>query len=486
MQTLIQSVLTLPDKGLGHDGLEPNALASVDVLLMGTQIQAVAPAGTLPRTTHQRVIDGRDKLLLAGFVNGHTHSSQVWQRGLIPQLPLELWLANVFESTPRHLEQLYWGAVSTAVDTLFSGGTCVMDHAYVIPGQEMETVAELVRGYRDVGLRAVVAPLMMDLPFASGFPQGCLLPQSASPRSATELLALMESMVAEFHDPANGIYIGVGPTGFHRCSDDLLAGCADLSQRYDLCYHTHLLETRAQHRLAQERYSRSAVQHLADLGCLGPRTSLAHGVWIDEADIDRMAGAGATLVHNPVSNLRLGSGLAPILKCLQRGLNVAFGCDGAASNDAQNLLEVIKLGTILHTITEDDYDHWITPEQALHMATVGGAQGVNLGNRTGRIAPGLDADLILYNFNHPSLLPNTNPLQLLVLGRPTEVVEAAWVQGRQLIDQGRLLTVDVATLHQALRQPSPSTQVARTQHHPVEPHYRNVMLMGVHSYTTGD
>lgn len=480
MQTLIQSVLTLrrdaSERDALADTLEADTLETVDVLLAGTQIQAVASAGTLLRAANQRVIDGRDKLLLAGFVNGHTHSSQVWQRGLIPQLPLELWLANVFESTPRQLDQIYWGAVSTAVDTLLSGGTCVMDHAYVIPGQEMETVAALVRGYRAVGLRAVVAPLIMDLPFASGFPKGCLLPQSASPRSASELLALMEAMVAEFHDPDHGIYIGAGPTGFHRCSDDLLAGCADLSQRYGLCYHTHLLETRAQHRLAQERYGISAVQHLANLGCLGPRTSLAHGVWIDEADIDRMAEAGATLVHNPVSNLRLGSGLAPILKCVQRGLNVAFGCDGSASNDAQNLLEVIKLGTILHTVTEADYDHWLTPAQTLRMATVGGARGVNLGHCTGRIAPGFDADVILYNLNHPSLLPSTNPLQLLVLGRPTEVVESAWVRGRQIVDQGRLLTVDVTALHHALLQPSSPPQRAQTQHHPVEPHYRNVML----------
>jgi 5-methylthioadenosine/S-adenosylhomocysteine deaminase len=476
MQTLIQSVLTLPANDLGHDGLEPHALESLDVLLVGTQIQSVAPAGTLPQTADQRVINGRDKLLLAGFVNGHTHSSQVWQRGLIPQLPLELWLANVFESTPHHLDQLYWGAVSTAVDTLLSGGTCVMDHAYVIPGQEMETVAALVRGYRAVGMRAVVAPLMMDLPFSSGFPKGCLLPQSASPRSARELLALMEAMVAEFHDPENGIYIGLGPTGFHRCSDELLVGCADLSQRYDLCLHTHLLETRAQQRLAQERYGIRAVQHLATLGCLSSRTSLAHGVWIDEADMDDLARAGATLVHNPVSNLRLGSGLAPILKCLQRGLNVAFGCDGAASNDAQNLLEVIKLGTIVHTVTDPDYDRWISPEQALRMATVGGAKGVNLGDRMGRIAPGFEADLVLYNLDHPSLLPRTNPLQLLVLGRPTEVVEAAWVRGRQLVDQGQLLTLDREALHDALRHPPMASPESRTQHHAVEPHYREVML----------
>ncbi|MEA5449884.1 amidohydrolase [Leptolyngbya sp. CCNP1308] len=464
MQTLIQSVLTLQN----------GSLELVDVLLMGDRIHTVAPANSLP--VAPCLIDGTDKLLLPGFVNGHTHSSQVWQRGLIPQLPLELWLANVFDSTPRQLDQFYWGAVSTAVDTLLSGGTCVMDHAYVLPHQEMETVDALVRGYKAVGIRAVIAPLIQDLPFASGFPRGCLLPQAASPQSAAELLAMMEAIVAEFHDPNQGIYIGVGPTGFHRCSDELLAGCGKLSDRLNLCYHTHLLETRAQQRLAQERYGISAVQHLENLGCLTPRTSVAHGVWIDDADIELLARTESTLVHNPVSNLRLGSGLAPVLKGLQAGLNVSFGCDGAASNDAQHLLEAIKLGTILHTVTDQDYEHWLTPEQAVQMAAMGGAKGVNLGDRTGTITPGMDADLVLYNLNHPSMLPRNNPLQLLILGRPTDVVEAAWVQGRQLVDQGRVLTVDTAALHHMLRHQPQAVHPAEPPHHPVEPHYREVML----------
>ncbi|MBE9112474.1 amidohydrolase [Nodosilinea sp. LEGE 07298] len=466
MQTLIRSVLALQN----------GTLQSVDVLLVDQHIRTVAPAGTIPVAPHQQVIPGEDRLLLPGFVNGHTHSSQVWQRGLIPQLPLELWLANVFDSTPRQLDQFYWGAVSTALDTLLSGGTGLIDHAYVIPGQELETVDALVRGYKAVGIRAVIAPLIQDLPFASGLPKGCLLPQSASPRSAADLLALMEAIIAEFHDPNNGIYIGVGPTGFHRCSDELLAGCGEISDRLNLCYHTHLLETRAQQRLAQERYGISAVQHLQNLGCLTPRTSLAHGVWISEADIALLASVGSTLVHNPVSNLRLGSGLAPVLKCLQAGLNVAIGCDGAASNDAQNMLEAIKLGTILHTVTDSDYENWLTPEQAVQMAAVGGAKAANLGDRTGTLTPGMDADLVLYNLDHPSMLPRTNPLQLLVLGRPTDVVEAAWVRGRQLVDQGQVLTVDTAAMHHHLRYQAFTAKASQVQHHPVEAHYRDVML----------
>jgi cytosine/adenosine deaminase-related metal-dependent hydrolase len=466
MTTLISSVFTL----------QGEALETLDILINNHTIEAVAPAGSLSTDGHEAVIFGENKLLLPGFVNGHTHSYQVWQRGLIPQLPLELWLADLIDSSPQQLDQYYWGAVSTAVDTLLSGGTCIMDHCYVAPGQEHDIVDTLVRGYKAVGIRAVIAPMIQDMPFVMGLPGGCTLPHEPSTEKASDILAMMASLVEKFHEPEAGIYIGMGPTGFHRCSDELLQGCEDISRRYDLCYHTHLLETRAQKRLAYERYGTSAVKHLQSLGCLTPRTSIAHGVWIEEDDLNVLAETGTTLVHNPVSNLRLGSGLAPILKGRDAGVNIALGCDGAASNDAQNMLETIKLGTILHTVNDLDYQKWLTPGATLRMATAGGAKGVNLATSTGTIAPGMEADLVLYDLDHPSMLPHTNPLQLLVLGHPTEVVESVWIRGRQLVRQGQIQTIDVSDLYEALRkQPIRKEAINRQTIQKIEPHYRNTI-----------
>ncbi|XPM55264.2 MAG: amidohydrolase family protein [Leptolyngbya sp. IPPAS B-1204] len=152
----------------------------VDVQISQDRISAISPAYSQP-TENRIVVNGQDKLLLPGFVNAHTHSSQIWQRGLIPQLPLELWLADVFDSSPTHLEQFYLAALRTAVDTLLSGGTCLMDHAYLLPNQELETVAALVKSYREVGIRALIAPLIQDQPFVAGLPGGNALPQSAYP-----------------------------------------------------------------------------------------------------------------------------------------------------------------------------------------------------------------------------------------------------------------------------------------------------------------
>lgn len=467
-----------------RNALVPQSLSyeKIDVEVIANRIGAIRPSEPFRETSYpvsvdavsiDAVIDGRDKLLIAGFVNGHTHSSQIWQRGLISQLPLELWLADLFDSTPTNLEHFYLGAVSTAVDTILSGGTCVVDHAYLASGQELETVAALVKGYTEVGIRAVIAPLIQDLPFVAGLPAGMSLPHTPYPRSTAEILELMEAIIRQFHQPEAGIYIGLGPTGFHRCSDQLLEGCATLSDRYNLCCHSHLLETKAQKRLAQERYGRSGVEHLQQLGFLNERTSLAHGVWLSDQDIEILAATRSTVVHNPVSNLRLGSGIAPILKCLQAGVNVAFGCDGAASNDAQNLLEAIKLGTILHTVSDPDYRSWLTPHTALTMAALGGAKGINLADQIGSLTPGKQADLVLYDLQHPAFLPCTDPVQLLVLGRPTDVVDYVWVNGKLIVEQGKVVTVDVSHLRQELQARNRGKNRPKFQTiHQIEPHYR--------------
>lgn len=463
MGCLIQNVLIADEAGYHV----------TDIAITDTCISEIAPQ--LPSTS--TCIDGQDKLLLPGFVNGHTHSSQIWQRGLVPQLPLELWLANVFDATESSsMDDFYLGAMSTAVDTLLSGGTCLMDHAYVVAGREVETVAAIVRAYKEVGIRAFIAPLIFDQPMLAGIPTGVNHTPDSVTTGTAETLALMEEIVRQFHEPDAGIQIAVGPTGFHRCSDELLMGCIALSERYNLCRHTHLLETRAQKLLAQERYGGSAVAHLKQLGFLDHRTSLAHSVWLDDSDIAILATTGATVVHNPVSNLRLGSGIAPILKYLRAGVNVGFGCDGSASNDAQNLFEALKLGTILHTVTDIDYQHWLTPARAVQMAALGGAKGVNLATETGSLTVGKKADLVLYDLTHPSLQPLTDPLQLLVLGRPTQVVDSVWINGKQVVAAGKVTTVDAEQLCQTLRDRHRSRSQPQFQTLPqLEPRYRRLL-----------
>ncbi|WP_392477932.1 amidohydrolase [Nostoc sp. C110] len=447
--------------------------ATVDVQIVDGAIAAIAPNLPVIGT----VIDGKNKLLLPGFFNAHTHSSEMWQRGIMSVLPLELWLAELYDFAPLDTEQVYLSALGTAVETLLSGGTSVVDHLVLIPGLELETIAIATRAYREVGIRAFIAPLIQDESLTAGLPSG----ESARThepyhRSTAATLEIIEEAVRQFHRPDEGVNILVAPTGIQLCSDALFTGCIELSDRYNLCRHSHLLETRAQEKLAQEKYACTAVEHLKRIGFLSDRTSLAHCVWLNDADIAILAETESTVVHNPLSNLRLGSGIAPILKYRQSGVNVTFGCDGASSNDSQDLLEAIKMGSILHNITDSDYQYWITPRQAVEMASLGGAKGLNLADKLGSLTVGKQADLVLYDLTNLSLLPRTDPIGLLVLGRPTNVVNSAWVNGKQIVADGKVTTINVDELRKELFNRSQwetkrkSETVAQ-----IEAHYRTVM-----------
>ncbi|MEH2202025.1 amidohydrolase [Nostoc sp.] len=447
--------------------------ATVDVQIVDDAIAAIAP--NLPAIG--TVINGKNKLLLPGFFNAHTHSSEMWQRGIMSALPLELWLAELYDFAPLDPEQVYLSALGTAVETLLSGGTSVVDHLVLIPGLELETIAIATRAYREVGIRAFIAPLIQDESLSAGIPSG----ESAKThepyfRSTAATLEIIEEAVRQFHRPDEGINILVAPTGIQLCTDALFVGCTELSDRYNLCRHSHLLETRAQEKLAQEKYGCTAVEHLKRIGFLSGRTTLAHCVWLNDNDIAILAETKSTVVHNPLSNLRLGSGIAPILKYRQAGVNVTFGCDGASSNDSQDLLEAIKIGSILHNVTDLDYQHWITPRQAVEMASLGGAKGFNVADKLGSITIGKQADLVLYDLTNLSLLPRTDPIGLLVLGRPTNVVDSVWVNGKQIVADGKVTTINVDELRQELFNRSQWETKRKSQTvAQIEAHYRTVM-----------
>lgn len=446
---------------------------TLDVQLIDNKISAIAPnlevVGTL--------IDGQNKLLLPGFVNAHTHSSEMWQRGIIPPVPLELWIAELYDFAPLEPQQVYLSALGTAVETLLSGGTSVVDHLVLIPGKEIETIASAVKAYQEVGIRAFIGPLIQDESLTAGTPDGDNKRQHETYlRSTQAALDLMQEAVDKFHNPAEGVNILVAPTGIQLCSDALFKGCIELSDRYNLCRHAHLLETQAQKKLAQEKYGCSGVEHLNRIGYLSERTSLAHCVWLSDNDINILAETQSTVVHNPLSNLRLGSGIAPILKYLQAGINVSFGCDGSASNDSQDLLEAIKIGSILHNVTDLDYRHWITPRQSVEMASLGGAKGLNMADELGSLTVGKKADLVLYDLTNLSLLPRTDPIGLLILGRPTNAVDSVWMNGKLVIADGKVVTVDVDNLRQQLFEYSAWSNKLQSQTFAqIEAHYRKVM-----------
>jgi guanine deaminase len=254
---------------------------------------------------------------------------------------------------------------------------------------------------------------------------------------------------ADWPYDSDRVRLGLAPTIPLHCSDDFLRGCAELSATLGLPMQTHLAESRAQAVVGQQRYGHSLVAHLAQLGLLSPRFSVAHAIWVSDADIEQLAAAGVTAIHNPLSNLRLGSGIAPLRRMLERGLAVGLGTDGANTSDTQNLFEAMRLAAGLSRVVDADEDRWVSGSEVLRMATTGSARALGLGGPPiGRLAPGYAADLVLLDLSQPVYVPLRDTTRQLVHGENGSAVDRVLVGGRLVVDQGRVLTVDEAALRQ--------------------------------------
>jgi len=173
---------------------------------------------------------------------------------------------------------------------------------------------------------------------------------------------------------------------------------------------------------------------------------VAHAIWVSDADIDQLAAAGVSAIHNPLSNLRLGSGIAPLRRMLERGLNVGLGTDGANTSDTQNLFEAMRLAAGLSRVVDADEARWVSGPEALRMATTGSARALGLDGQVGRIAPGYQADLVLLDLAQPAYVPLRDTTRQLVHGENGGAVDRVLVAGRVVVEQGRALTVDEAAL----------------------------------------
>mmetsp|Transcript_5670 Transcript_5670/g.13542 ORF Transcript_5670/g.13542 Transcript_5670/m.13542 type:complete len:590 (-) Transcript_5670:246-2015(-) len=470
-----------------------------DVLIADGLLVKIAPAGTLatPRDGG-RFVDCTHRMLLPGFFNAHTHSVQHWVRGLIMPLPLELWVLQLIQHEPRgnggwngsesfdKTPALAVGvsAMLCGVEALLSGCTAIMDHHYI---RNCEDMATAVAAYKAVGIRAFIAPMLDDdaelyqnfIPLCSAAEEvnrrahaaGCACgsrgmradgnfrerPGGSDAEKTKKQLALWEECVERFHRPDEGIHVVIGPVTAYSASLDMLRGAADIRRRHGLAGHTHLLETRAQAMMAHQHFpSGSAVSHLAESGFLSlPGTSCAHACWLTDDEAKLMAESGASVVHCPVSNLRLGSGVLPLSKFLEHGVNVAIGCDGAASSDGQDMLEALKLATIIHTASTPEYRSWPTARfTALTLAARNGYRSVNFGGDAGggELLEGRVADVTLWDLTALSLLPRTDPLSLVVLGSRTQApgagsgLDSAWVDGVLTVEGGSPVGIDLPAL----------------------------------------
>ena len=475
MTLLIQHVLlvTLNDR---DEVIEDGSL-----VVEGRWLKYAGPAAKAPSGPFDRVIDGCRLIAMPGLVNAHCHSPANLFRGLLSSRPLEIW-RNYYRATLRAMkeEDFYASALLGAMEMLKSGATTVLDHFFGNQAVRFMGAGEAIRAMRALGLRHVIAftlsdkryeeTVPLDKPTTALPPEIQRMTQSET-RETRAWLEECKAFVTEYHEPEHLTTCCPGPSAVQRCTDELLTGAAEISRRQNLPLHIHLAETKAQKIMGQRLYGRSLLQHLESLGVLGANLSLAHSIWIETEDIGLFAKSGVTAIHNPASNLRLGSGLAPVPQLLAAGVHVALGSDGAASNDGQNMFDAVRLASLIHNPGLADFRMWVTPAQALRMATREGARAFGL--PAGVLAPDHLADIVLLRRDTTAFTPLNNVLHQLAFCENGSSVDTVIADGEIVVEGGRLTRIkeeEILTLAtESLERLRPAVQVEMLAAQAMEP-----------------
>ena len=425
--------------------LQPDEpLVQTDLLIDGDEITAI---GNVTPPPGADVLDITDKVVIPGLINAHTHSNQSIEKGLCDKLPLDAWMVLAsYGGAGARLEphDLYISALLGAIEMLSTGTTAVLDCNRTEPAWYDEGMDAVMQAYIDIGMRANVATQYADLDFFSSIPLGLIdAPESLASRarrsSVNESLYRAERFVSKWKDRHPLLTPMLGPSSVPRCSRELFEGSLALAREKGVRLQTHLLSAKSQVPVAEERFAGSTVDYLRSLGGLQEWTSFAHGIWLSDEEVAILGETDAGIVHNPVSNQKLGAGIAPAPALVRAGATVALGSDGASSNDSQNMFETIKSAAVLHRIATPP-DDWPGAEDVLRMCWRGGA--AVMGKRTGRIAPGHKADLTV--LGAPLLLsPKEQLMNQIVYSELGMSVETVVVGGAVVVRDRQIQTIDV-------------------------------------------
>ena len=425
-----------------------------DILIEGDTIRAIGPPG-MDAPADAAPVDAADRLILPGLVNAHTHGDASLSKGLGDRWTLELLLnAAPLRRRGVELRDKALAARLAAAEMVSNGITACYDLFSEFPAPTPEGLEAVAGAYAEVGVRAVVAPLMADRSFWRAVP-GLLgaLPDDlrravdttagASGDAALDQCRLAFERWSFDRDTAR---LALAPTIPHHCEDAFFVACRDLAAEHGAGIHTHVAESKVQAVAGRRKFGKTLAAHLDDLGIVGPHFTAAHAVWVDDDDLARLKDRGATVAHNPTSNMRLGVGLARVEAMRRRGLDVGLGTDTSTCSDALNLFEAMRLAVYSSRVQSPDPARWLGAEDALEMATRGGARALGMADRIGRLAPGYLADLVFLDLGAIAYMPLHHPARQVVFQENGASVDSVMVGGRFVYRDRRHLTVDLARL----------------------------------------
>jgi guanine deaminase len=263
---------------------------------------------------------------------------------------------------------------------------------------------------------------------------------------------VIETLHKIWRSNADHARLAVAPTIPAHCSDDFLRACQILVEQTGLRLHSHVAESKVQLIGAEERYHSSIVSHLCDLGLVSPDLTVAHGVWLSDADTLRLGAAGASVAVNPGSNMRLGNGLPNVRRMLDHGVNVAVGTDGSNSSDNQNMYEATRLTSSVSRVNGPDPRAWLNSKETFYAATSGGSRALGFDDHLGRLTPGAKADLVFLDLASINWVPLNNPLNQLIWTEDASSVRDVMVGGRFIVRGRQLVNIDLRALAQRAAQ----------------------------------
>ena len=416
MSVLFQHVTVLT-----MDPAQP-LLKDAYVAVEGTTIASVGTQR--PQGEFDRVVDGQGQVLMPGLINCHTHVPMTLMRGYGGGCDLQHWLQEYIFPAEAKLDEraVAAGTALGLAEMIATGTTCIVD-MYMKTG----TIAQQVM---DAGLSANLS--------CGGLYFGD--PKDFSPDKCSDCRN-QEELMQQWHGAGEGqILVDASIHGEYTSSAPLWQWTADFAQKNKLGMPVHISETKLEHEQSLQRHGKTPLAILDQYGVWERGGTAAHCVWVTDEDMAIMAQKHITAVHNPVSNLKLGSGVARVPKMLEVGVNVALGTDGVSSNNNADLFEEIKLAAMLHKGVSRD-PMVVTAHQALEMATVNAARA--LGRNTGVVAPGKVADLILVDFNRPNLVPCHDVEENLVFAARGSDVSMNMARGKIIYEKGEFLTLDL-------------------------------------------
>ncbi|OGA73300.1 MAG: hypothetical protein A3G81_03665 [Betaproteobacteria bacterium RIFCSPLOWO2_12_FULL_65_14] len=444
-----------------HDG-DTDQPPYADLLIVDDRISAVGKPGTLDAGPHGRVIDARERMVMPGFVSAHYHSHDVLHRGVFEPEPLDSWLMTATPPSypPRSLEELRVRTLLGAIDCLRGGITTIQDMATIYPYSE-DAVRTVLDAYAEVGIRCVFAMQVVDItgldtiPFwkecvPEAFHKGVKV--TVEPFENVDLPKLLEDVYKAHKDRHPRISWSLGPSTPERCTQGLLEAMADISRRHGLPIYTHIYENKAMALAARwklKQYGGSLVNYLAATGVVGPHVSLAHSVWLLESEIDKLAENGTNVVLCPASNMKSKSGIAPVREFVDRGVAVAIGTDNCSCSDTQNMFHSMKLFVGLSAVSKLEPGPPYAKD-ALRAATLGSARTAGKEKEIGALKPGMKADLFLLDLTDPSYLPFNSAARQTVFAESGRAVRLVMVDGRAVVEDGRVTTLDEAALRESL------------------------------------